>query len=186
MHCPRCQTVSEEDFCPQCGLDLGIRRELQTLKEEVAGLSAELAGYRVPAARDREREREKTASASEQTAQPPPLPGTEAQTPARPLSAGSREASEVAVGQKWFLGLGVLTLLLGAGFFLKYAFDSRWIGPSVQVTLGFAIGSLALFLGEFCRRRSLKIAEKLFDIKDDELKAALERLGAAVSRADRR
>jgi len=156
MHCPRCQSVSEEDFCPQCGLDLGIRRELQTLKEEVASLSAELARYRVPGVRDREREGEKTASGSEQTTQPPPPPEIEAQTPARPLSTGSKEASEVTVGQKWFLGLGVLTLLLGAGFFLKYAFDSRWIGPSVQVTLGFLIGSLALFLGEFCRRRGLK------------------------------
>jgi hypothetical protein len=117
MHCPRCQSVSEEDFCPQCGLDLGIRRQLQTLKEEVAGLSAELARYRVPGVRDTQREGEETASGREQTTQPPPLPETETQSPARPLSTGSREASEVAVGQKWFLGLGVLTLLLGAGFF---------------------------------------------------------------------
>jgi uncharacterized membrane protein len=157
MHCPRCQTFSQEDFCPQCGLDLAIRRELQTLKEEVAGLSAELARYRVSGGRDQERGDEKTPSTSEQTKTlPPPLPGTGTPGPVRLPSSGSREASEIAVGQKWFLGLGVLTLLLGAGFFLKYAFDSRWIGPSVQVTLGFITGSAALFLGELCRRRGLK------------------------------
>jgi hypothetical protein len=112
---PECQ---RRGFLPAVRrLDLGIRRELQTLKEEVASLSAELARYRVPGVRDREREGEKTASGSEQMTQPPPPPGIEAQTPARPLSTGSKEASEVAVGQKWFLGLGVLTLLLGQVFF---------------------------------------------------------------------
>lgn len=157
MHCPRCQTVSEQDFCPKCGLDLGIRRELQTLKKVVADLGVELARYRASGGDDREREGEKTASISEKAkAQPPPLSGTEASPPVRLLSAGGRGTSEIAVGQKWFLGLGVVTLLLGAGFFLKYAFDSRWIGPSAQVTLGFVVGSVSLFLGEFCRRRALK------------------------------
>lgn len=132
MKCPRCQAVCEEDFCPQCGFDLGVHRELQALKKEVAELSAELARSRAPIAPNPEQGDEKTTSPRQQAkSQPPPLPGAE--EPAR--SAGKRDSgnTEIAVGQKWFLGLGVVTLLLGAGFFLKYVFDSRWIGPSLQV-----------------------------------------------------
>lgn len=157
MQCPRCQAVSEEDFCQRCGLDLGVHRQLQALKKEIADLSAELARIRATGAGIRIREVGETASPIEQAkTQPPPLPGTENPVPVRSVSVGSRAASEIAVGQKWFLGLGVVTLLLGAGFFLKYAFDSRWIGPSVQVTLGFVIGSVSLLVSEFCRRRGLK------------------------------
>jgi uncharacterized membrane protein len=124
MQCPRCQAVCDEDFCPQCGLDLGVHRELTALKKEVAELRAELARSRASVAPDPEQAGEKTTSPREQAkSQPPPLPG--AGEPAR--SAGERDSgtTEIAVGQKWFLGLGVVTLLLGAGFFLKYAFDSR-------------------------------------------------------------
>src|SRR5258708_19647639 len=65
----------------------------------------------------------------------------------------SRASTEVAVGQKWFLGIGVFVLLLAAGFFLKYAFDEKWIGPAMQVTLGFVAGALLFVGGEICRRR---------------------------------
>jgi uncharacterized membrane protein len=60
------------------------------------------------------------------------------------------------VGQKWFLGIGVFVLLLAAGFFLKYAFDEKWIGPATQVTLGFFAGALLFAAGEICRRRKLR------------------------------
>jgi uncharacterized membrane protein len=62
----------------------------------------------------------------------------------------------VAVGQKWFLGIGVFVLLLAAGFFLKYAFDENWIGPAAQVTLGFLAGASCFVAGEVCRRRKLR------------------------------
>ncbi|MBV8216229.1 MAG: DUF2339 domain-containing protein [Verrucomicrobia bacterium] len=60
------------------------------------------------------------------------------------------------MGQKWFLGIGVFVLLLAAGFFLKYAFDEKWIGPATQVTLGFVFGALLFVAGEICRRRKLR------------------------------
>jgi uncharacterized membrane protein len=45
---------------------------------------------------------------------------------------------------------------LAAGFFLKYAFDEKWIGPATQVTLGFVAGALLFVAGEICRRRMLR------------------------------
>jgi uncharacterized membrane protein len=60
------------------------------------------------------------------------------------------------VGQKWFLGIGVLVLIIGIGFFLKYAFDQEWLGPTVQVAAGFLCGVVLLFLGGICHRRELR------------------------------
>ncbi|MCA1584547.1 MAG: DUF2339 domain-containing protein [Acidobacteria bacterium] len=53
---------------------------------------------------------------------------------------------EGQVGGRWLLYVGVFILLLGVSFFLKYAFDSEWIGPWGRVLLGFAAG-VALVLG---------------------------------------
>src|SRR6202007_2695781 len=75
---------------------------------------------------------------------------------AAPRTAKVRTSTEVAVGQKWFLGIGVFVLLLAAGFFLKYAFDEKWIGPATQVTLGFVFGAFLFITGEICRRRKLR------------------------------
>jgi hypothetical protein len=38
MLCPKCHLVSDERFCPQCGLDLQIYAELAVLKGEVESL----------------------------------------------------------------------------------------------------------------------------------------------------
>ena len=65
-------------------------------------------------------------------------------------------SAEVAVGQKWLLGIGVLILIIGIGFFLKYAFDQQWIGPAVRISIGFICGLLLLLGGNICRRRNLR------------------------------
>jgi uncharacterized membrane protein len=62
----------------------------------------------------------------------------------------------LAVGRKWFLGIGVLVLIIGIGFFLKYAFEQEWLGPSVQIAAGFLCGVVLLFLGSICHRRQLR------------------------------
>ncbi len=93
---------------------------------------------------------------------PPPLPpvlqpaGIPSVPPVIVPAKKPRASTEVAVGQKWFLGIGVFVLLLAAGFFLKYAFDEKWIGPAVQVTIGLVVGALLFVAGEICRRRKLR------------------------------
>jgi uncharacterized membrane protein len=80
---------------------------------------------------------------------PPPLP-------ASPRVVRQGNSAELAVGQKWLLGIGVLVLIIGTGFFLKYAFEQEWLGPSVQIAAGFLCGVLLLFLGSICHRRELR------------------------------
>ena len=72
------------------------------------------------------------------------------------MHASERSSAELAVGQKWFLGIGVFILIVGIGFFLKYAFDQQWIGPAVQISLGFIGGVGLLACGNFCHRRKLR------------------------------
>src|SRR4029077_8142925 len=85
---------------------------------------------------------------------PPPLPAGVIKA-GRKKSPDRGSSAEIAVGQKWLLGIGVLILIIGIGFFLKYAFDQQWIGPAVRISIGFG-GGLVLLLGaSVCHRRNL-------------------------------
>jgi uncharacterized membrane protein len=150
MLCPRCQTETDANICPKCSLDFNVYSELAALRRDIVSLRElveSLTGAKVA----------KSATT------PPPLPAgppVAVSPPAPPVAAPRpaklRTSTEVAVGQKWFLGIGVFVLLLAAGFFLKYAFDEKWIGPATQVTLGFVVGALLFLAGEICRRRKLR------------------------------
>jgi uncharacterized membrane protein len=52
---------------------------------------------------------------------------------------------EWLLGGNWLARIGVVALVIGAGFFLKLAFDNDWIGETGRLALGIA-GGLA-FLG---------------------------------------
>jgi uncharacterized membrane protein len=146
MECPRCHFQADADFCPQCSLDLAIRRELEVLKGELERLKLSRIQAPVPPVALSDQGDKAGAPGNVPLVTPAPSAG-------RARSSGG---TELAVGQKWFLGLGVLILLLGVGFFLKYAFDAQQIGPTMQVTAGFVGGTLCLVLGEVCRRAKLR------------------------------
>ncbi|MBE6402591.1 MAG: DUF2339 domain-containing protein [Lentisphaerae bacterium] len=49
-------------------------------------------------------------------------------------------AKEYAIATTWLIRLGVIILLCGIGFFLKYSIDRNWTPPVVRVTLMLAAG----------------------------------------------
>jgi uncharacterized membrane protein len=63
-----------------------------------------------------------------------------------PPSRSSGLDSERWVGQRVFLGIGVVALLLAAGYLLKLSFDRNWISPLMRclggVVAGIAVGAL--------------------------------------------
>ena len=68
---------------------------------------------------------------------------------------------EEAVGKRWITWAGALVLFLGVGFFVKYAFDNEWLGPTARVALGILTGVALLVAGDrFVRRtwRALGLA----------------------------
>jgi len=60
------------------------------------------------------------------------------------------------VGLKWINRIGVLTLVLGVGFFFKYMVDNDWIGPAGRVIFGVLTGMLTIFAGDRLWHRNQK------------------------------
>jgi uncharacterized membrane protein len=60
---------------------------------------------------------------------------------------------ESRIGGSWFNRIGVFAIFLGVAFFLKYAVDNEWIGPTGRVLIGAAIGIAFVLGGERLRKR---------------------------------
>lgn len=72
---------------------------------------------------------------------------------ASPFTSGESRASlESRIGGIWLNRIGVIAFLLGAAFFLKYAFDQGWINEITRVLAGAAAGLIFAGLGERLRR----------------------------------
>jgi uncharacterized membrane protein len=153
MLCPKCNVQSEERFCRKCGLDLGVYEELAALKKGLESLQVRLLAPADFRAAIQAGEGKKEVGS--ETAKPPPLPPGPAQGESKDF-APAKKSAELAVGQKWFLGIGVLVFIIGIGFFLKYAFDQAWLGPAIQIAVGFVCGACLLFVGGVCHRRELR------------------------------
>jgi len=86
-------------------------------------------------------------------------PGATPPRPAAPRPAPEvrrrepRESLESALGRKWLLAVGIVVIVFGLGYFLKYTFDQGWIGPPGQLGLGYAFSAALLAAGELTRRR---------------------------------
>ena len=56
----------------------------------------------------------------------------------------TREEWEALIGGKILNRIGALALIIGIGYFLKYAFDNDWINETTRVLMGAAIGFVCL------------------------------------------
>jgi uncharacterized membrane protein len=64
-----------------------------------------------------------------------------------PPSKGANGASadlEGLIAGRWLNRIGILALIVAVSFFLKYAFDNNWIGPSGRVAIGILLGAAML------------------------------------------
>lgn len=92
---------------------------------------------------------ERQIGGAPQPAAPPP---PERPAPPRP----ARADLEVRIGGNWFNLIGVLAIILGSGFFLKYAFDNEWIGPRGRILIGVMLGLGLLGGGDRLRARGYR------------------------------
>ena len=60
---------------------------------------------------------------------------------------------ESTIAGRWFNYVGILAIALAVAFFLKYAFDSDWIGPVARVMIGFVVGGLMYPLSQWILKR---------------------------------
>lgn len=97
----------------------------------------------------RQAQRENSARAEQENA----TRGAGAPTPAAAAVSKAWGDVESLVGGRWFNWLGIIAVIVGTSFFLKYAFERQWIGPFGRVMLGGVAGCAILALAERLRLR---------------------------------
>ena len=93
-----------------------------------------------------------TAIARPGTIEPRPVAPEPAFTSA-PAPKRSSSEFEIQMGQKWLLIVGILTMVFGVGYFLKYSFDQGWVGPEGRVALAYVWGIVFLVAGDQFRKK---------------------------------
>lgn len=77
---------------------------------------------------------------------------------APPLHASQTKSSspldwETLIAGRWLNRIGIVALIGATTFFLKYAFDNNWIGPSGRVAIGILLGAAMLPWSQWLLRR---------------------------------
>lgn len=95
---------------------------------------------------------------------PPISPYAQPAQPSAPQQPSGQRWSdtfESLVGEKLLNWVGALALIVGVGFFLKYAFDRDWIGPSLRVAMGAVLGLSLVVIASRQRVRYAVFAQAL-------------------------
>lgn len=88
-----------------------------------------------------------------------PAPARPASVPSRvpavPPAAPATRGSEIEkiVAERWLNYLGIIAMLFATAFFIKYTFDSHWVGPRGRVAVGLLCGSLIVLWSDRLLRR---------------------------------
>lgn len=76
--------------------------------------------------------------------------------PPKSINISSEDTSGKILGR-----IGIAAVLIGAAFFLKYAFDNNWIGPAGRVMIGIVSGLGFITLGQYLRKKYLQYSDLL-------------------------
>lgn len=165
MLCPKCKRENEPaaHFCTFCSAPLlasetegpqeqpALQEEVHRLRELVTAMNDRLAvlesrqGITAPLPKP-------TPATPIQEAAPVEAEGAPPRK-VKPPRVRERGEWEQILGGSWLARIGVLSLVIGIGFFLKFAFDNNWIGPTGRVILGIVAGLVMLWGGYYWRKR---------------------------------
>ena len=65
----------------------------------------------------------------------------------------SNTSLESAIGTRWIGRIGVVAILFGIAFFLKYSFDNKLIGETGRIILGIIWGAVFIGAGEYLQKK---------------------------------
>lgn len=92
---------------------------------------------------------------AEMTVTPPPVKKESPVVPPQPVerieNKKQNENLEFRIGGTWFSRIGIVAVIVALAYFLKYAIDNDWVGPTGRVFLGILGGAGLLFAGEKLR-----------------------------------
>lgn len=120
-----------------------IEERLARLEAQVATMARALGMYKV----DRQNLPQLRAPGIPPPAEPVPQSAAQSKPQYEPAPAKRPMDFESLFGGRVLLGVGALILLLGIGFFIKYAFDNGWIGPTGRVAMGLIAGVAFVLAG---------------------------------------
>jgi len=86
----------------------------------------------------------------------PPAPPRRPAPPALGHPSGAARADinlEKKIGQYWLNRIGIVAVLIGVSYFLKFAFDNNWVGPGGRITIGLLVGIGMVLWSERFRAR---------------------------------
>ncbi|MEO8726350.1 MAG: DUF2339 domain-containing protein [Acidobacteriaceae bacterium] len=111
------------------------REELAQLRRELERISGRLEELAIQASMD--------------AVPSPPLEAPLSSPPRRPLA---RPGLEARIGSEWLNRIGIVAVLFGVAYFLKFAFESDWIGAGGRVLIGLFAGISVMLWSERFRR----------------------------------
>lgn len=80
------------------------------------------------------------------------VPAIENTVPEKITHKGT-ESFEENLGMKWFARIGILALVIGIGFFIKYAIDNNLINHLTRIIIGAASGIFLIIFGEIASKK---------------------------------
>ncbi|ROI04671.1 DUF2339 domain-containing protein [Chryseobacterium sp. G0240] len=136
-----------------------LNTKIRKLEKEVSDLSSRIKTQSIqPKTIDPEPISEQTIPSSH------PIPDDEAYREHLQLNDNNNEQVPIAEQKDWlqpvfdFLKqnaltiIGIFTLVLGIGYFVKYAIDKNWIGETARAGIGFCTGAGIILTGHFLRK----------------------------------
>jgi uncharacterized membrane protein len=156
------------DATPPDGLEQSLEQQIARLTQRVYRLESALRAKGIALEEPHPPQAVKTVQIPPQAAIPPapaplapaqaapvPQPGAPATPPAfltqQPQT--SDHSLESRIGSQWFNRIGILAVLIGMAWFLKFAIDNHWIGPTGRVLIGIVAGAALIAWSERFRSR---------------------------------
>lgn len=122
-----------------------LRKQVESLTARISQLERRL-GERVDARPEPPRMQQPAAAPPVVPAPPVPirtsLPMSPMPRQPQPQALQAREDNELEskIGKLWLNRIGIIAMLTGVSYFIKYAFDSGWIGPAGRIEMGLLAG----------------------------------------------
>ncbi|HEX5136780.1 MAG TPA: DUF2339 domain-containing protein [Planctomycetota bacterium] len=91
-----------------------------------------------------------------------PEPAREPVFAAVPESRARGPSLEERIGGSWFNWVGILAILFGVAYAMKYSFERGWVTPVMRFQGGLALGTLLLAAGSLSHRRAYAILARGF------------------------
>ncbi|MBN1881492.1 MAG: DUF2339 domain-containing protein [Deltaproteobacteria bacterium] len=132
-----------------------ILQEMKLLRSEVSSLKERLS--RLEETEQERPERTDDITAADRAKKPAAaVPARKEEKPKKPGPVkrvkSEGESLETRIGGRWLNRIGIVAVVIGVAFFIKYAFDNNWIGPTGRIVLGILSGLGLVGWGQYLYR----------------------------------